>query len=196
MTSARPSAKATELVLLREGDITVQVHRPYVPGVPQSCYVSRQDRQRWVAERAPTESIRVSYRAWSDPVMCDDLVRRAAANKSGEAVRGWAEARNGHVELGMTDRRYAVLAQSAANAKTRRAVEGPVSCRVTLHSKPEPFLPGCVCCKQPLAAHIIEVETLQGATSPTPDARGFRLWDNTLTRQETRCYCPEVKCVR
>jgi len=195
--SSRPTATAAQLTLLREGEATVQVARPYTPFPAdlQQVWRRRDERPTFIARLRVTQAVRVSYRVWSDPLMLADLAARSLSNKSGEAIRGYAVARAGQVALNMTDRRFIVLAQAAANTAGRRAVEGPVSCRVKLLGTVEKYTPPCRLCGQLLEAHERVEEAALGDWGEATD-EGWsvptRRWDADKPRQDVRYYCPEA----
>lgn len=193
--TSRPTATASQLQLLREGEITVRVIRPWDPPLPEGLiygYSSRvlAGRRAFYPAAHGTQSVRVSYRVWSDPLMLADLARRSLANKSGEAVRGYATARAGVVDLGMSEQAYLHLAQAAANRDGHRAVEGPVSCRVKLLEPLVGMPASCQHCGLGLDAHDLLEDVQKGRWigGRTRDAHH----DPDAERIDRYYLCPQV----
>lgn len=159
------ATKVAQLQLVREGEMTVQVSQPWAPALPPMIctWQKKLGRETFRAKQHPRQAIRVSYQVFADPLQLASLEARANANKSGEAVRGWATCRaGGKAQLNMTDRRYALLVSQAANLASLKATEGPVSCKVKWLEQPEGVVAICQHCNQDIDAHDLHEETSRG----------------------------------
>jgi hypothetical protein len=190
MRSSRPSGK---LELVKSGEVTVGVARPWdTPQVAYSRWGTVNGRRHWTLPRRLSQPIAVSYQLFRDPAQLADLAERSSRNKSGTAVRGYAEAAGGKLLTeGLTEQRVLGLVRAAANLASLKCIEGPATVRVKLLSQPEPATPLCDHCKRPLGEHVHETREAKGkwVGGRTRDAH----YDPEAPNDDHYYYCPEVQ---
>jgi hypothetical protein len=185
----RPSAKSSQLELIESGVMDVQVTPPYteLPEGIRSIWGKIEDRQHWMAQRAPLQTISVSYEVFKDPVQLADLEARANRNRSRNAVRGYARAERGMpARIDMNRQQVAGLVASAADNDTRRRVDGPVIVKVKRLAEPVPWKPHCYGCHRAAEDHARTEVQKQGGWHADTGA-----YDPNLTRTEVYWFCPE-----
>jgi len=138
----------------RQGEMTVGVTRPLIEDVPSRWNLFQTyGRAHFASTRRASAPTRVEYRVTIDNGMLQDLLRRAASNKSGKAQRGLAHAENGRVTADLTDKQLAYFVGRAAHAASKRMVDGPFTVKVKLREQPAPVDALCSHCGRPLSAH-------------------------------------------
>jgi hypothetical protein len=178
--------RTKNLVQIRSGRTTVQVARPFTHKVRN---LWGGDRPHFVIARYPTQPIEVDYVVLEDRGMLEELKARAARNRSGSAVQGPAKAIGRTVRVDYSG--VPALIRHAANLEGHKTMDGPLTVKVTLLSKPEPVEPTCAHCQRTWREHIHEQLTSQGNWDHSQeDTRGWAPWNENLTRTEDRYWCP------
>lgn len=154
---------------IQAGEMTVQVRRP-MNDHPRTVYGTFRlhRRHHFVASRDIAQAVRVTYTVTLDDGMLQDLLARAARNKSGKAVRGAATAEGGRVTV--DERIIPALVIQAADTRGRKALHGPLVARVKLLEQPAPYDPLCRHCERPGVAHEYVAEAYQDYLQRRHDA--------------------------
>jgi len=121
-------------------------------------------RSHYVTGSTRYQVVNVSWRAYMDNGMLQDLLRRAATNKNGKAVRGPATAQNGRVDV-ETKRTIPALVAAAATASGHKAMDGPITVRAKLLEPLEPYVPTCRHCRQLPEAHDLAPEGFENTAT-------------------------------
>lgn len=151
-------------VVLREGEATVSVQRPFppLPSGMRTYWTSPEPGRKPFRIGREFQDVRVSYKLTQDQGMLEDLKQRAARNKSGSAQRGPASATaNGIVTVDLSI--VPALIRSAANLTGKKILEGPLVVTVKLLEPLEPMPLVCATCNQALEAHEHVTKIEQGA---------------------------------